>query len=67
MTSATTAVAPAEPAEPHRALQVAINDIGSADDLLAAIDATSQSSMSGVRCKGRSPSHGRDARALRPE
>jgi small subunit ribosomal protein S1 len=40
MTSATTAVAPAEPAEPHRALQVAINDIGSADDLLAAIDAT---------------------------
>jgi len=41
MTSATTAVAPAEPLEPpQRVLQVAINDIGTAEDLLAAIDAT---------------------------
>ena len=30
-------------------------------------DQASQSSMSGVRCSGRSPSHGRVARALRPE
>ncbi len=40
MTSAMTAVAPAKPDQPHHALQVAINDIGSAEDLLAAIDAT---------------------------